>query len=47
MEAICECGFKSEFNVGGGFSNFRTADMEPAICPKCKKFLITNYMKKH
>lgn len=48
LKAICKCGFESEdIFAGGGFQNFRTTCNAPAICLKCKKLLVKNYLQKH
>lgn len=47
IEAKCKCGFTSgDIYQGGGMSNFQKIDMEPAICLKCKKFLVLDYKLK-
>ena len=47
IEAKCKCGFTSgDIYQGGGMSNFQKIDMEPAICRKCKKFLVLDYKLK-
>jgi hypothetical protein len=48
IEAKCRCGFESgTIMQGGGMLNFETIDYEPAICLKCKKFLVLNYKIKN
>ena len=47
IKAICKCGFESkDILAGGGFSNFQTTCMAPAICLNCRKFLVKNYKEK-
>lgn len=48
LKAICKCGFESEeIFAGGGFQNFRTTCNAPAICLKCGKLLVGNYLEEH
>ena len=48
IKAICNCGFKSEdVFAGGGFSNFRTICLAPALCLNCKTFVVKNYLNKY
>lgn len=48
IKAVCKCGFESgDIFAGGGFQNFQTTCMAPAICLNCRKLLIKNYTKEH
>ena len=47
ITARCRCGFYSgDFHVGGGMMNFKEVCHAPAICEKCKNFLVANYLRK-
>ena len=47
LQGHCKCGFDTgDIFAGGGFLNFQKTCNAPAICIKCSKFLIKNYMKK-
>jgi ribosomal protein S27AE len=48
LQAMCECGFKSEpILAGGGMVNFTHYCGAPAVCLHCQDFLIKNYKKKY
>lgn len=42
------CGFDSGelFLEDTGLYGYTTKNMEPAICPQCKKFVVADYLKK-
>jgi hypothetical protein len=45
LQAMCSCGYKTGiFDQGGGMRSFKTVDMEPALCRKCKKVVVVNRM---
>ena len=47
IQAKCECGFDSGTIVaGGGFMNFRSMGMEPALCQHCKRLVMRDYKTK-
>ncbi|MBN1573614.1 MAG: hypothetical protein JW984_10505 [Deltaproteobacteria bacterium] len=46
FQAKCECGFESEeIFAGGGMLNFTEYCGAPAICLKCRKLFVKNYLK--
>jgi DNA-directed RNA polymerase subunit RPC12/RpoP len=48
LQAMCECGFKSEIILaGGGMGNFTHYCGAPAVCLHCREFLTKNYKTKY
>jgi DNA-directed RNA polymerase subunit RPC12/RpoP len=48
IEARCACGFESgRIYAGGGFQNFEQVCAAPALCMKCRQFVIKNYKNKY
>lgn len=46
LKPICACGYESDqIPVGGGMSNFNVFCGFPAICAKCKKVVVLNYLE--
>lgn len=46
--ARCPCGFYSgDFHVGSSMTNSVESFYAPALCEKCRKFLVENYLQKH
>lgn len=46
LRAQCSCGFQSGIiYAGGGMMNFNEVLNAPALCKKCRSFLVENYLK--
>ena len=44
IKAICKCGFETDFMGGSSATNYSEVCNAPAICFKCKKIIIKNYL---
>jgi hypothetical protein len=39
----CKCGYDRQHHVGGGMSNFRTMNAQPALCRECNDVVLVNF----
>lgn len=44
IKAICKCGFETDFMAGSSATNYNEVCNAPAICFKCRKLVIKNYL---
>ena len=44
IKAICKCGFEPDFMAGSSASKYNEVCNAPAICSKCSKLVIKNYL---